>query len=226
MGNPASDFRHAKARVISDLLSTAEFRKGKELYRIRGDQIHLIDFQTNRGEYFINLGFHYTFLPSANAIINNDSAFSVERLEIPGTMLASRLDSNLHPAYPMRWKYEVPDLQRQVNQNVKDALAVFDTVSKRWRDPVYFVDLVTPDRFRSFSIAAPRGEHPSLGFDAGWRAPNWPDLPYYLALIAYRVGRYKEGREYQKILNEHSGDSRSDYIYGKLYKDVEVRIAT
>ena len=71
------NFRKAKAVALKNILAPAGFVKGKRLFvRHAGNQIHGIEFQTSTwgGVYFINVGFHYDFIPSAPKLFTGGSS--------------------------------------------------------------------------------------------------------------------------------------------------------
>ncbi len=174
------NFRKAKAQALEKILAPAGFVKGKHLFvRHTGNQIHGIEFQTSTwgGVYFVNVGFHYDFLPSGPMLAQDDK--SGVTFDILDFMIQNRLENWMRPTpYLREWNYwgNFDAVQENVDKTSKDAVEVLNKLGRQWGDPANFLAQQPP----------PNAFH---------KRDN-PKFPYRLSLIASRLGQIDLAKSY------------------------------
>ena len=190
------NFRKAKAQALEKILAPAGFVKGKHLFvRRTGNQIHGIEFQTSRWGrvYFVNVGFHYDFLPPKLAM--GKKPWPWPQYHILDFTRWNRLEGEVQMKdYPQEWNYwgDLDAVQENVNKTAKDAIEVLDRLSQQWKNPSDFLAQQRP---------------PCELYQEGD-----PGRPYHLSLIALHIGRIDLAKEYL-IAAEHA-----EKEYEKEYK--------
>jgi hypothetical protein len=134
---PASALRTIRRRKMQQVLIPEGFVEGAQgtYIRRRDNQIHLLNFQASKwgGEYTINLGFHYTFLPPQFAgkrirLADYDELDCALRARI-GDFIPGGLD---------RWFEYGKDRGRLatiLEENARLCLTVLERYARRWRQP-------------------------------------------------------------------------------------------
>src|SRR6266550_686976 len=135
MADKSKAYRAAKEKAFKEILRQAGFMKGRYLFvRKAHGELHGIGFQASKwgGEYYINVAFHYDFLPPLLALSNN-TTYPFEQFDVTDFLLHTRLEAFMQPGYPKEWSYgqEVKDLEKQVKQNAKDAIGVLDELGEK-----------------------------------------------------------------------------------------------
>jgi len=221
MPDKSKVFRAVKENAYKNTLQPAGFIKGKHLFlRHQHGQIHSIDFQTSKwgGKYFVNVGFHYDFLPPLTGI-SNGTKYGREQFELTDFMLYARLEALMRPDYPRSWKYEdnMQGLDEQVDRNARDAVRVLDDLGHKWPDPAVFLKLLPPkllqedakeESSQSNLSAEEAASRPPLPYEralgAAWTPPDYLSLGYCLSIIALRAGHKNLAKEYLIIAEQHS----------------------
>jgi len=174
------NLRKAKALALKNILVPAGFVKGKHLFvRHTGIQIHGIEFQTSTwgGVYFVNVGFHYDFLPSGPKLALKDE--SGVTYELGDFLSYKRLEDWMRPApYPSEWNYwgNLEEVQESVDRTSTDAVEILNRLSRQWVNPADFLA----------QAASPYSFH----------AQGYPGVPFHLSLIALHLGRTDLARKY------------------------------
>ncbi len=203
--HPPSDLRNsrnlrkAKDKVLKEILGPAGFVKGKHLFvRHVGNQIHGIEFQTATwgGVYFVNVGFHYDFLPSGPKLALDDkSGVTYHMIDLLNN---NRLENWMRPTpYPGEWNYwgNMAEVQENVNKTSIDAVEVLNKLCRQWKDPADFLAQATPpNRFAT---------------------QEYPGVSYHLSLIALHVGQIDLARDYMAVA------ARSDKEYQFYWPAIE-----
>jgi len=105
----------------------------------RGGQIHLLDFQASKygQEYTVNLGFHYDFVPP----FFHKTKIPLVEYHILDCAVTACIGHFLPENRPIYFPYgnDRASLESTLKQNVRDCLAVFEDVSRRWADPSWWL---------------------------------------------------------------------------------------
>lgn len=207
MADKSRAFQTAKNRVFTRTFQPAGFVKGAYLFaRQTIGQVHGVQFQASRygGSYFVNVAFHYEFLPPLFHMSNN-VLVPVQKFDLTDFMLHSRLEDLMPASYPAEWSYDsAPSLEEQLDKNAKDAIGVLGALSEKWRDPAVFLELLPPklldDDYR-IALADPDAPRPfRQAIGPGWVPVDYFKMGFCLCVIALRVGRVDVAKEYFKIL--------------------------
>lgn len=176
--------RAIRLRAMERSLVPEGFRKGKgsTYVRVRNEQVHVIDFQANKhgGEFTVNLGFHYTFVPP----YSRGAAESPESWGLLDCALSARLGHFLPNRADSWLAYGAdPDrLQALFEETARAALSVLDRWSAAWTDLAWWLE---PDRMRGLL-------QDRLPWVDAWHLRR-PEL--FLGAAALRQGRTETGRE-------------------------------
>jgi hypothetical protein len=228
MADKSSLYRSAKDKAFKQVLKPAGFVKGRYLFaRKAHGQLHGIDFQTSKwgGEYFLNVAFHYDFLPPLVALANN-TIYAFERFGVTDFLLHTRLEALMQAGYPKEWSYgeEVKDLEKQVKHNARDTITALDELGEKWREPTVFLALLPPQlleedyRKRLARTAPPLPYDQALG--PGWPPPAYFKLGYCLCVIAMRARRIDLAKAYLKVAEiERMG--RGEKALADLHRELE-----
>ena len=143
--------RATRLKVMEQWLLPQGFVKGRDSVYVReqGEQIHLIDFQADTAghRYTVNLGFHYGFVPPYS--LGGEGAAATYCLL--DCALSARL-GYFGPEGRDVWHEYGEDRDRlaaTLEQNAREALAVFERYGRRWQDPEWWLSTVAhnwPDR--------------------------------------------------------------------------------
>ena len=223
MAAKSDALRNGKEQAFKRVLHPAGFAKGAHVFvRRAGGQLHGIQFQTSRfaAKYYVNVAFHYDFLPPQLAMLRASDPPPPEKWELVDFMFNIRLEDLMPPPYPSEWRYDrggIQAVQKQLEKNARDAMGAVEVVAKKWRDPKAMLKLLPPDVLEEDykqSIAradvhpADMASLPPLPYEAavgaGWSVPDSFYLGYCLAVIAHRAGNPKLAREYLNFSKSHT----------------------
>lgn len=202
-----SQVRSAQLQVMRRELLPAGFVKGKggTYVRRRGDQIHLIDFQSaTRGhEYTVNLGFHYTFVPPFFQKKN----IKTDHYHLLDCAIRSRVGDFIGDGRDKWFEYgsDREALKSTLRDNAAACLQIFDKYEKKWEEPAWWLDTrkkgkISHRRIRPWSTEA---DH---------------YLNLFVACVAIHVG---ENKLAQTLLSELIEDDELDFekrFYRQLLK--------
>lgn len=134
---PGSVVRSIRQVVMKRTLLPAGFtrRKGGAYVREQGDQIHLIGFQSSLfgHQYTVNLGFHYSFLPSLFAAKTGGSRDWCE-LDCGLEARIGQFQEGKRDRW-FEWGSDRARIERLFEENAADCLRIFSEASKRFTDP-------------------------------------------------------------------------------------------
>jgi hypothetical protein len=143
----ANQARTIRKRVSARLLEPLDFVANGTMYSAhRGGQIHGIAFQASKygGQFTINLGFHYDFIPAV---------FSLERKPFSDFgpcdhWLNARLN-NFIPGHGAWWTYgdSKGECEATTTNVIQQSLAVLDDYANRWEDTQVLLELCSPPVF-------------------------------------------------------------------------------
>lgn len=190
-----SQVRALRRQVMQRSLEPVGFvhRSGGTWTRIQGVQVHLIDFQPNQWghDYTVNLGFHYTFVPAyfRPEVVENEGYHLLD------CALSARLGYFGAEGKDVWFEYgsDREQLAATLEQNARDALAVFDRYARKWEDPAGWL---------STRLADEAARSADLGY---WQL-RWPEL--FQAAIAVHLGKRSTAELLlEKLLErvDHSG---------------------
>jgi hypothetical protein len=202
-------FATAKRRVLKNVLAPAGFVFGNSIYVSKiGSQIHGVQFQASRGGegYFVNLTFHYDFLPG----FFRTTIIPHAQMHLLDMLFWARLDKfDPSPDRGDMWYYaeDREVLEQTLAENARTAISVLEEHGERWRDPAIFLELVPPeliekdlaggymDRSGIFPIER------SYVLDALGGTWHFDDfgLSYSLAYIAGKLRRLTLARRYLEL---------------------------
>ncbi len=178
-----SQVRAVRLQVMRRCLEPEGFVKvsGSTWVRRRDDQIHLLDFQAGRwgGDYTVNLGFHYAFVPPFSQRAGNGSA----EFGLLDCAVYARI-GRFGPEGQDVWFEYGQDRERLaglLEQNARDGLAVFDRYGRKWQDPEVW-------------LKALRSGEGVPGGDAAYWQLHWPEL--FGAAIAEHLGQSEAARDF------------------------------
>jgi hypothetical protein len=212
----------SKQAAFERVLQPAGFTRGSHLYLRRADgQLHGVQFQTSRfaAKYYVNLAFHYDFLPPQLATLTATKPPPPEKWELVDFLFNIRLEDLMPPRYPADWRYDrgADAVGKQMEKNARDAVGALEKIGRKWREPEVMLKLLPPDLLeedhsQSISRAdvhpADMASLPPLPFEAavgeGWSVPRYSYLGYCLALIARRAGRDKLAPKYLDFAQSHA----------------------
>jgi len=147
MNSRSRHFPTAKRRVFKDVLVPAGFVRGNAIYVSKiGSQIHAVEFQASRGGegYFVNLGFHYDFLPG----FFRGQMIPYPQMHFLDLLLSARLDNFFPPHQGGDVWYYAEDrcvLEQTLAENAMNAISVLENHGEKWRDPAIFLEIVPPE---------------------------------------------------------------------------------
>lgn len=207
--------RSVITRVCRELLVPAGFQRAKDVFvRERNGQLHGIDVQTFRrqSEYTVNLTFHYSFLPAASAMKHQ----ALEEYWVVDFVLRSRL-GHFVAGHDEWWPCMPADAEFEtlLRTHLKTSVGILDECSRKWSDPVYFLDLVPPAVLaEEVPIEGVEPDEPAgTSVPKAWKLlPEWCphvyEFAYILCELAIRVGRFADAIGYADIaLAEELGDN-------------------
>lgn len=195
--------RSIRRRVAIDLVCSRGFVEHGSLYlRESGQQLHAIDFQTSSSskEFTINLGFHYTFLPSFSTLTPK----RLDSFRIVDFWIMTRLGKVIEGIEQDKWwRYDIPGnrLEEDIRYTCGQAILALDTASREWQDPLLFSRTIPPSAIRE-AIAEYSDETSIFDMDKPFRIliPRWIadtfNLSFMLAASSVRNGDYELAIEY------------------------------
>jgi hypothetical protein len=213
-----TSFLAARAQTGLQILRPAGFAEGAHLfYRLRDHQAVGVEFQASRFEpkYYVNVGFHYDFLPTPREVAHGQSTSSLEQFDIVDLMLYTRLEDLLTTPSPDSWPcgddVAASTVAEQMKRNAQDAVEALNRVCNKWRDPQAMLEAFAPevvaeefsavDTHRNGDVTA-LDEPPVTRFAAAlghsWMFHHF-HFAYSLALIALRFERSARAREYLRL---------------------------
>jgi hypothetical protein len=139
-------YQTAKRHVQKSVLEPVGFVKGKHLYiREVSNQVHGIGFQAHMygGSYFVNLAFHYNFIPGFFGGANDPALFYETDF-----LFGCRLEQVIRtPDNKPQWYYgnSVEETEADLAQNAHNAIKAMDVQRERWHDPKVFLKAVPPE---------------------------------------------------------------------------------
>jgi uncharacterized protein DUF4304 len=163
-------FRTIRMRAAKELLVPAGFEETKELYvRQAGGQLHAIGVQVDRGEFAINLGFHYDFLPSAapGRPLEERLQRRPEEFSLNDYLLHTRL--GFFQADGVQWWSlggDPAEAARLLDAKLHFALEVLDHLAWRWREPEMLLRQLTPEVLLQEAIIPEQVQEPVVGTPA------------------------------------------------------------
>lgn len=235
------NYRRARERVAKGILAPAGFVKGKHMFvRVRGEQIHAISFQPNTygGSYFVNVAFHYTFLPPFLAFANETEITPREMCEVDFLFL-DRLENLLEPRGKKgEWSYgeTFEESEAVMAENTHNALSVLEIYSEKWKNLGVLLDLVPPELFsrhiaewkdferrRAIDHNLPSSERKFPIHDAfgGRWIKDLFSLSYALAVIATRSGDLRAAASYAECTRQVAFRERQERRAEELLARIE-----
>lgn len=171
-GLTGEQVRALRTRVMKEKLLPHGFRKarGGTYVREAGEEIHLVDFQADRWgrEYYVNLGFHYRFVPSYSV----GRTLPAAEYGVTHCAVTARLREGPEGgAFP--YGEDLQELVETLERNARDALATFARYSREWQDPAWWIETA-----------------PALRRDPwvdDWLV-RWPEL-FAAAVVAVHLGK-------------------------------------
>lgn len=154
-GLTGAQVRSIREKVMQYHLIPQGFVKGKggTYIRQRGEQIHLIDFQPSKygGSYFVNLAFHYAFVPPLLQIKTID----LREYHLLDCGVYTRIESFMKaPQSDFKYGTDVDVLKSTFVSNVEDCLSAFAIIERKWKEPDWWLALFrSKGAFDSKSIA-------------------------------------------------------------------------
>jgi hypothetical protein len=142
--------RQVRLRVMRQALAPHGFVRGDNgtYVRRREGQIHLIVFDaSSRGhKYDVNLGFHYDFVPP----FFHKTRIPLVEYDFLDCAVEQRIGYFLPENRDAWFPYgnDRASLESTLKQNVRDCLAVFEDVSRRWADPSWWLTERTEESVR------------------------------------------------------------------------------
>lgn len=211
--------RHARAArtiVTKTNLAPAGFIPGLAgaFWRKDAEQIHLIDFQPSKygGEYTVNLGFHYAFIPGCFS----RQFYSVKAFgHLLDCGVRARIGSFLPNARDTWFKYgdDREALVETLSRNVTDCLTIFDKWSRTWKNPEWWTNNLNADGEFAHELIVP------------WDAPF---ESIWIASIARHNGLTelvsKQWKKIERQLKKNEGQHPA--FYERMWKEVILRIPT
>lgn len=175
-GLTGAQVRSIRERVMKDELLPLGFIKGKAgtYVRQRNGQIHLIDFQASQwgGQFYVNLGFHYTFMPP----LMHQRPVSLEQINLLDCMAKGRIEGFSEKNRTGSFKYgsDRDTLRDVFIRCASEAVLILDGYSDRWNDPAQMLPAID-------------------SCDGKWHPISYPD--FCRAAILLRLGHDREARE-------------------------------
>jgi len=210
-------FPSAKKYVANHILIPAGFVKGRGLFaRHTNGQFHGVEFQASKygGEYFVNVAFHYDFVPAITPLRKGLRPKYTE-FSLLDFMLQTRLETLMAPGYPSSWQYSerTEKVEEQMEENTKNAIAVLDAFGARWKDPADFLRTVTPELIQENlqMLAAGKGPRPVEVAIGPWIF-DYFDFSCCLALIAVHLGQLPLARSYLEIAKPISDQYSAKFL--------------
>lgn len=240
MADKKYEYRKVKSQMFKRILQPAGFVKGRYLYiRHAGNQVHGIEFQGSKyggGDYFVNIAFHYDFLPPSFEITQGKMAIPFEKYRTLDFILFTRIERLMsQEGYPWKWNYVVAtQLETTIDEIMRDSLKAIDELSAKWRDPRVLLELLSPDviildqqlaiersgiREEERAMLPPSPIWKALRF---WALPVYVTLAYQLAMIAVHCGERTLAETYLRIV-----ESEAKYPWEHAFvMDLKSRIAS
>ena len=217
-------FQTAKDRVFRAVFNPAGFVKGNRMYaRTSGEQIHAVQFQTatGGGSYFVNVGFHWAFLPGF-LVMTQGRSVPYTRYDLLDLLMYNRLEALMPAGYPRQWNYgeDVATTELDLKTNAQNAIAAIEAFGQKWRDPSRFLDAFPPEMHARDEEESNRqidirdedlAKLPPLPVDTvlgqpGWYVPRYC-LAYALAGIAIRLNRRSLAEAYAAFFESHYNEN-------------------
>jgi hypothetical protein len=199
------ELRTIKSGVLKRVLAPAGFVKGKHSFvRRRDGQVHIFDIQHSKygGQYFVNLAFHYEFLPPSIAT-NNEGVPAVQDYDVTDCLVNARpgwlagVPNEIDGCNLSHASYGYADAGREeeercVDLQARESITILDRLGEKWRDPMVLLDLLPLELIEEdLAFRLDRANKPPTPLDhvlGGWTFDFFM-LAYALSVIATRAGR-------------------------------------
>lgn len=208
MPHSRSPWRTARQRVFSSVLSPAGFIIGANRVYIRhvGQEVHGITLQPSRygGEYFVNLAFHYDFLPAF--LFRRRTSWT--EFDLLDFLLRARLEHVADVGHVDAWplKGTTAHVESSLRNVCELSVGVFGQLSVQWSDPMIFLDVFSAEVFtpegmdvglvgKRLQLLDARVARNMAAFTEG---TNSTKLSYFLATIAINCQHKANARTYLK----------------------------
>jgi len=202
--------RQVKNTALERVLKPAGFVKGQRLFIRRvAEQVHGVELQPSKygGQYFVNLGFTYAFLPvdgeakpAAELGLTDFTLRARPGQLIPGS--GNNASSGLHDI-------DAAAAEQQVEQHARVAVGLVDDAARRWSNPATLLKIVPPEllekevRLRRENYAGTLPIREALG---GWETFDRLGLACALTLISLRAGEIDLAQRYLQFAEPQAAE--------------------
>jgi hypothetical protein len=199
--NARKGFRTAKKRMFEQILKPAGFVEGDHLYvREVNGQVHGIQFQPSQhGQYyFVNVAFHYQFLPGLLACKTIPAA----QYQLLDFLLWARLEQVSDSRQPPHREYaeSIEQNELAIEDASRAAISALDRHSDLWKDPRWLLKIATPAEIIR------EAEEPGSSSIMQVLAEQWDidifSLAFSLASITFRNQMYDLSRSYGMVARD------------------------
>ena len=205
-------FRSIQQRVMKQVLIPIGFeRRSIRLYVRRvGQHVQAIEFQSDWPSFYVNLAFHYEFLPTLREFhAKSDPPWTWDRFDDTLDFLfRMRLETWMNGIdHGGKWAMDgsEDEVTRSLAETARESLRVLDQVHRCWGDPAVFYRLLEPRvfRVRTFIPNQPPENYSKelvTYLISPWGTTNGSQsLVRMMWLMAERDGKDELRREYRQI---------------------------